>query len=156
MAKTYNHKKRRRNSTRKSGGYIYSFKTSKLKDAMKKGRVEANKHYENSKKAYQPHADKLVSDINKQYNKQKSDINTQYNKQKYKNTSNFATAKYGEHMYNKSKTMVAPHVETIRTKFNANQALEAAARSQAGSPQADFQYGSPGVIATQSPTIYDP
>ena len=145
MAKTYNHKKRRRNSTRKSGGYIYSFKTSKLQDAMKKGRAEANKHYERSMKAYQPHADKLVSDMNKQYNKQK-----------YKNTSNFAAAKYGEHMYNKSKTMVAPHVETIRTKFNANQALEAAARSQAGSPQANFQYGSPGVIATQSPTIYDP
>ena len=140
MAKTYNHKKRRRNSTRKSGGV-----KSSLYNAMSKGREEANKHYERSMKAYQPHADKLVSDMNKQYNKQK-----------YKNTSNFAAAKYGEHMFNKSKTMMSPHVETIRTKFNANQALQAAARSQAGSPQSNFQYGSPGVIATRAPTIYDP
>ena len=144
MGKTYNHKKRRRNSTRnstrKSGGFI-----SSITNAMNKGKAEANKHYENSKKAYQPHADKLVSDINKQYNKQK-----------YKNSGNFAAAKYGEHMYSKSKTMIAPHMETIRTKFNANQALAAAARSQAGSPQSNFQYGSPGVIATRAPTIYDP
>ena len=83
-------------------------------------------------------------------------MNKQYNKQKYKNTSNFAAAKYGEHMYNKSKTIMAPHMENIRTKFNSNQALEAAARSQAGSPQSNFQYGSPGLIATRSPTIYDP
>ena len=66
MAKTYNHKKRRRNSTRKSGGV-----KSSLYSDMSKGREEANKHYERSMKAYQPHADKLVSDMNKQYNKQK-------------------------------------------------------------------------------------
>ncbi len=140
MAKTYNHKKRRRNSTKKSGGA-----KSSVYNAMREGREEANKHYERSMKAYQSHADKLVSDVNKQYKKHK-----------YKNTSNFAAAKYGEHMFNKSKTMMAPHVETIRTKFNANQALQAAARSQAGSPQSNFQYGSPGVIATRAPTIYDP
>ena len=140
MAKTYNHKRRRINSTRKSGGV-----KSSIYNAMREGREEANKHYERSMKAYQPHADKLVSYVNKQYKKQK-----------YKNTSNFAAAKYGEHMFNKSKTMMAPHVETIRTKFNANQALQAAARSQAGSPQSNFQYGSPSVIATRAPTIYDP
>ena len=77
MAKTYNHKKRRRNYTRKSGGA-----KSSLYNAMSKGREEANKHYERSMKAYQPYADKLVSDVNKQYKKQK-----------YKNTSNFAAAK---------------------------------------------------------------
>ena len=83
-------------------------------------------------------------------------MNKHYKNHMYKNTSNFAAAKYGEHMYSKSKKMVAPHMETIRTKFNANQALAAAARSQAGSPQSNFQYGSPGVIATRAPTIYDP
>jgi len=140
MGKTYNNKKTRRNSTRKIGGYL-----SSITNAMNKGREEANKHYDNAKKAYQPHADKLVSDMNKEYNKQK-----------YKNTSNFAAAKYGEHMYNKSKKTMAPHMENIRTSFNSNQALEAAARSQAGSPQSNFQYGSPGLIATRSPTIYDP
>lgn len=140
MGKTYNNKKTRRNSTRKIGGYL-----SSITNAMNKGRAEANKHYDNAKKAYQPHADKLVSDMNKEYNKQK-----------YKNTSNFAAAKYGEHMYSKSKKAMAPHMENIRTSFNSNQALEAAARSQAGSPQSNFQYGSPGLIATRSPTIYDP
>ena len=38
MGKTYNHKKRRKNSTRKSGGFM-----SSITNAMNKGKEEANK-----------------------------------------------------------------------------------------------------------------